>query len=159
MRRFPPQRTPRAASALPVRMGSCVVSLVFISSSSGLFERGEGLAPFHDRGRSGVVCPTLAAAEPDEREKGNGRPRESPGTSRKDRPIDPTSGIGYARFTKPDPASSLSQSGRAPALYALEYLAIPAFQIYPFRFAHARRMQPLSVGDGQAPFIQRLLLI
>jgi hypothetical protein len=26
--------------------GLCVVSLVFISSSSGLFERGEGLAPF-----------------------------------------------------------------------------------------------------------------
>ena len=35
-----------AASALPVRPGFSVVSLVFISSSSGLFERGEGLAPF-----------------------------------------------------------------------------------------------------------------
>ena len=31
---------------------------VVVSSSSGLFERGEGLAPFYSRGRLGVVCPT-----------------------------------------------------------------------------------------------------
>ena len=82
-------------------MSSCVVSVVFISSSSGLFERGEGLAPFHDRGRSGAVCPTLAAAGASLREKrepprsADPSPGHKPGDRRpkeKDRPIDPTSG-------------------------------------------------------------------
>ena len=53
---------------------------------------------------------------------------------------------GYDRFAKPDPASSSSQSKQAPALHALEYLTTPVFQIYPFRFAHARPMRLPSVG-------------
>jgi hypothetical protein len=58
----------------------------------------EGLAPFQDRGRSGALRPTLAAAEPLEREKGTPAstdPRaraRKPRTGDEDRPIDPMSG-------------------------------------------------------------------
>jgi hypothetical protein len=52
----------------------------------------------------------------------------------------------FARFAKPDPALSQWTSGRAPALHASDYLTTPAFETHPFRFAHPRRMRPLSVG-------------
>ena len=49
-------------------------------------------------------------------------------------------------------------SGRAPALHACEYLTTPAFEFFPFGFADARRMRPLSVGRSlRTPFIQRPL--
>jgi hypothetical protein len=49
---------------------------------------------------------------------------------------------------KPEPVSNAS-SGRAPALHARECLTTPAFESYPFGFAHARRMRPLSVGRAE----------
>jgi hypothetical protein len=46
-------------------------------------------------------------------------------------------------------------SGRAPALHASRLSHNPCLVMLPLRFAHARRMRPLSVGRVAAPFVQQ----
>jgi hypothetical protein len=86
-----------------------------------------------------------------------GHKPESEGLAEKDRPIDPTSGKNSPAWNvartgfEPD-----GKSGRAPALHASKSIS-PSLPLktYPFRFAHARRMRPLSVGRVTTPFIQQ----
>ena len=124
---------------------------VFISGSSGLMKQVKGWRRFQDRGRVGAASPTC-------------RPRSLMSTKREP-------GVHGSRVMNPGPTRDLAEktgrsircparirplhqartgfelkpSGRVPALHASEYLTIPAFKIYPFGFAHARRMRPLSV--------------
>jgi hypothetical protein len=116
-----------------------------------LFEQvREGLAPFQDRGRSGALRPTWPPRASGVREGNPGvQGAKAPGLGEKTgRSIRRRQE--FARFTKPDPASSQA-SGRAPALHASEYLTTPALA-YPFRFAHTRRVRPLLSGALTAPF-------
>ena len=65
-----------AASALPVRMGfMCRFLGLHFEFLLAFSSEVKGWRRFHDRGRLGAVLSDLAAAEPDEREKGTRRPR------------------------------------------------------------------------------------
>jgi hypothetical protein len=81
--------------------------------------------------------------------KPRSRDRE-PRPADKDRPIDPMSGKN-SPAKEPEPVSSLWTSGRAPALHAA-CLLNPCLLMLPFRFAHAMRLRPLSVGRVERAF-------
>ena len=138
-----------AASALPVC--GVVVSSVFISSSAGHFERGEGLAPFSYRGRSGASVRPWRPRSLAHAKKGTWRPRTNPRVKPedrgdKDRLIDPMSGIEFARKRARTGFEPLRiADGRQPFM-PLRGSHDPCLQNLSLRFAHARRMRPLSVG-------------
>ena len=134
-------------------MDSCV-SLVFNSSSSGPFERGEGLAPFlRSRTLGRHFRPTRWPRSLVAR-KGIRRPQaKGPDPRIKDRPIDPMSGKNSSA-KEPEPVSSLGKrTGASPS--CRECLTNPCLLMLPFRFADAMRMRPLLSGALRAPFIQR----
>jgi hypothetical protein len=119
------------------------VSFLLVSGfgSSDLFKRGERLAPFHDRGRSGVVCPTRRPWRPisaqgnlTSTDRGTcARGRGPRGKRQADRSDVRQK---FARFETARSGSSLDKrTGASPS--CREYLTIPAFDNYPFRFAHA----------------------
>jgi hypothetical protein len=67
-----------------------------------LMKRVKGWRLFHDRGRTGALCPT-GGRKLQEREKGTGVPwTMSPRTGDKDRPIDPMSGMEFVRKRSPN---------------------------------------------------------
>ena len=144
--------------------GFSVVSLVFISSSSSLFERGEGLAPFSYRGRSGAV--SVRPRRPRSLVARKGIPGSmdprvmSPGTAaEKDRPIDPMSGKNSPASKEPEPVSSPmdKRTGASPSCLRVSHN--PCLLTLPFGFAHAMQMRPLSVGRVTTPFIQQRIII
>ena len=75
----------------------------------------------------------------------------SPRTVDKGRPIDPMSGIKFAR-KRPEPVSSPMDKadGRQPLMPRVSHNPCPL--MLPFRFAHAMRMRPLSVGRVESAF-------
>jgi hypothetical protein len=136
-----------APSGPLVRLGSCVVSLVFISSSSSLFERGEGLTPFPIAGARAPFRPTPAAAEPRCAKKGTAlHSAKAPEPAEKDRPIDPMSGIEFVRERARSGVEPLDKRTGASPSCLKSISRIPAFGIYPFDFANYAAMRPLSVG-------------
>ena len=63
----------------------------------------------------------------------------------------------FARFAKPDPASSRSQPDGRRALHACEYLTTPAFKNLSLPFCSCETSAAALVGARfRAPFIQRL---
>jgi hypothetical protein len=81
----------------------------------------------------------------DERRREPGPWTMSPRTEDKDRPIDPMSGNKFAR-KRPEPVSGFGNSGRAQKPFMPRVSHDPCVLMLPFRFAHAKRMRPLSVG-------------
>ena len=141
-----------AASALPVRMGSCV-SLVFVSGppvlsskrrAGAIFKIADARAPFpSDPGGRGASF--MRKREPGVR---GPIPGSQPGTGTrdKDRLIDPMSGIEFARKRARTGFEPLRiANGRQPFM-PLRVSHDPCLQNLSLRFAHARRMRPLSVG-------------
>jgi hypothetical protein len=141
LRRFPPGRRPRASPARPVR--HCV-SLPWSSFRVRpcLFKRGEGLAPFHDRGRLGVVCPTRRPP-PDEREKGTRARGLGPRGKRQADQSDVRQEFARKRARSGFEPLGIAD-GRQPFMPRVSHN--PCLLMLPFCFAHARRMPPLSVG-------------
>jgi hypothetical protein len=144
----------RGRRRCPFTWVPCVDSLVFISSSSGLFERGEGLVPFSERGRLGAVPP-----DPGGRGARWARKRETLASTENPRVMSPgTEAQGKNGRSIRRPARIRSQkspirfsgpmdkrTGASPSCLK-SVSRTPAFETYPFGFAHARRMRPLSVG-------------
>ena len=88
------------------------------------------------------------------------RSRHAPGNrdlAEKGRPIDPMSGKN-SPAKEPEPVSSLLNKRTGATLHAASSHN-PCLLMLPFRFAHAMRMRPLSVGRMTTPFIQRRLII
>ena len=146
-------KMPRQSRRRVFAAGFVVGPLVFVFGSSGCFMQvSEGLAPFHGRGRLGVVCPTCRPRSPTSAKREPGvhgqepRTREKTGRSirrpARIRPLQKSPN----RFRAPT-------SGRASALHAFKSISRPLpLKTHPFRFAHARRMRPLSVGRVQNAF-------
>ena len=137
------------------RTPSCFVgSSVFVSGFSGLVKQVKGWRRLSSRTRWRRFRPTC-------------RPRSLiakkgtlvvPGPAEdggKDRPIDPTSGKNTSASPSPIRFRANGQAdGRQPFM-PLRVSHDPCLQNSSLRFAHARRMRPLSVGRVKAPFIQR----
>ena len=136
-----------AASARPVCAGSCVVPwssfrvpLAISSEVKGwrLFLIADARALPSDPGGRG-------ASPMRKREPGVCGPK-SPRTRDKDRLIDPMSGIEFARKRARTGFEPLRiANGRQPFM-PLRVSHDPCLQNLSLRFAHARRMRPLSVG-------------
>ena len=138
----------RGKQASRVRPGFVVGPSVFVFGSSGLFKQVKGWRLFMIADAWASFRPTLSAAEPDEREKGTRRPRSQ-------KPEDPRKKTGRsircpARIRPLHQARSGfepmdKRTGASPSCLKSISRPLPS-KTYPFRFAHARRMRPLSVG-------------
>jgi hypothetical protein len=75
----------------------------------------------------------------------------SPRTGDKDRPIDPMSGTEFARKRARTGFEPIGKAdGRQPFMPRVSPEPLPL--MLPFRFAHAMRMRPLSVGRVESAF-------
>ena len=75
---------PRQSRGRVFAAGLVVGPLVFVFGSSRCFEQvSEGLAPFHDRGRLGVVCPTCRPRSPTSAKREPGVHGQEPRTREK----------------------------------------------------------------------------
>jgi hypothetical protein len=75
----------------------------------------------------------------------------SPRTEEKDRPIDPMSGKKFARKRARTGFEPLDKrTGASPSCLRVSHN--PCLLMLPFRFAHAMRMRPLSVGRVESAF-------
>jgi hypothetical protein len=122
--------------------------------SSGLFERGEGLAPFLIADARAPFPSDPGGCGASSREKGTRRPRrKAPGHAEK-------TGRSIRRPACDTPTCQarsgveLKPSGRAPALHALEYLTTPAFKLIPSVRSYEANAAAL-VRRVTTPFIQR----
>jgi hypothetical protein len=145
-----------AKQAAHGRPGSSLVLRSSFSVPPAVSCKGsEGLAPFQDRGRLGAVSPTcrprsFASAKRETRHPQTESPRIGEKTGRSIRCPARIRPLRQAR-TGFEP----NNSGRAPALHALEYLTTPAFEdlSLPFRSCEANaaalvgRWQRLSSSD------------
>jgi hypothetical protein len=158
--RFRPHGRRHSGKRCSFASGCLSVPSVFVSGSSDLIEQVKGWR-HSDHGRLD------ASVRPSGREsQGNrgivgvhGDPQAmSPGTEdpRKRQANRSDVRQEYVRLRRARTGfGPLPRAGASPP--CREYLTIPAFEPYPFGFADARRMRPLSVGRVEAPFIQRWL--
>ena len=156
LRPFPPLKGPRAAWAPRVRIDLYVVSLVFISSSSGLSSEVKGWRLFMiaDAWASFV---RLAAAEPMSAKREPQGPR-IPGSMPGDQDLRTKTGRSIRCPARNSPAKRARTGfeplgiadGRQPFMPRVSHN--PCLLMLPFRFAHAMRMRPLSVGRVESAF-------
>jgi hypothetical protein len=134
------------------RPGFIVGPSVFVFGSSGLFKQVKGWRLFMIAGVWASFV-RLGGRGADEREKGTPAPTPQRRGTRGKRQADRSDvRQEYVRFTKPDPASTLSHAdGRQPFMPP-RVSHDPCLLMLPFRFAHARLMRPLSVGRMTTPF-------
>ena len=147
------------------KTGLRIIPSVFVSGSSGLLKQVKGWRLFMIADASGVVCPNSAAAEPMSAKREpdvHGSPGHEPGN----RDLRKKTGRSIrcpARIRplhkEPEPVSSPmdKRTGASPSCLRVSHN--PCLLMLPFRFAHARRMRPLSVGRMTTPFIQRRIIM
>ncbi len=136
---------------MPVRPSCLSVPFVFVSGSSGCLSKRRAWRLFMiaDAWASFV---RLVGRGADEREKGTRRPRSIPGYEpgtrgpRGKRQADRSDvRQEYARLKRARSGFEPGQAnGRQPFMPRVSHS--PCLLLLPFRFAHARRMRPLSVG-------------
>ena len=134
----------------PFAWGSCVFLGLHFEFVLAFSSEVKGWRLFHDRGRSGVFV-RLGGRGADEREKGTPASTD-PGTylrgpgPRGKRQADRSDVRQEFARKGPEPVSSPMDKRTGASPSCRECLLNPCLLMLPFRFAHARRMRPLSVG-------------